>query len=363
MRKWLKRFGVLIGVVFAGLVGAAFWSDSDTAEVTRFTSDPGSETVRAGWRGTPVDQRGRFVNDEFPFLPKTRDLLRWQLSSNPFEEEKENDNFRPEVKDPSEFLASGDDGILWLGHASFYIRLAGKGILIDPVFGEPRFIRRLTEVPDPLEMLPRVDFVLTSHDHRDHADENTLRRIAERFPDAAFLAGLGAEDILGEWTGDGARVVTTGWFQRFAIQTNDVEIYFMPVRHWSRRGLFDTNRRLWGGFVIRGGGKAIYHGGDSGYGRHYRETGELFSDIDYFLIAIGSYEPRWFMEPNHTNPDDAVRAFKDIGAKWLVPMHYATFDLSDEPPGKPLRDLEDAAASAGVSEKVRVVAIYESIVF
>ena len=301
------------------------------------------------------------MNDEFPYLPKTSKLLQWQLSDNKFEAEKNADTFRPQVLDPTGFFDGEGDGIIWLGHASFYIRLKGKGILVDPVFGDPPFITRYTQVPSPLEKIRRVDYVLNSHDHRDHTDENTLRQIAEKFPNAKFLAGLGAEDIIGEWTTPTNEAKTTGWFQEFVLNDPDIRIYFVPVRHWARRGLFDTNQRLWGGYVIESGETRIYHGGDSGYGRHYRETGETFPGIDYFLIAVGAFEPRWFMEPVHTNPADAVKAFQDIGAATLVPMHYGTFDLSDEPPGMPLRLLGEEAAKAGLTDRIRTLNIYESI--
>ena len=363
MKKWFLRAGVVLLVFLTVLVAAAFWSDSDTTMFSRTVTGDGLETIKTGWPGVPIDQRGRFMNHEHPFLPKTRDLLKWQLSANPFAEEKAADSFRPKVMDPEAFLTGGGDGLIWLGHASFFIRLKGKDILLDPVFGEPPFISRVTPVASPLDLLTNVDYVLLSHDHRDHTDENTLRAIAARFPNAKYLAGLGSEDILTEWTASTDQVVTAGWFQKFNIGHPDIEIFFLPVRHWSRRGLFDTNKRLWGGYVIRSGDISIYFGGDSGYGRHYRETGELFPDIDYFLIAIGAYEPRWFMEPNHTSPADAVQAFQDIGARWLVPMHYATFDLSDEPPGAPLRELSAAAESSGISDKVRILAINEHIGF
>jgi L-ascorbate metabolism protein UlaG (beta-lactamase superfamily) len=361
MKKWAARIGVVFLLVIVVLVAAAFWSDSDTAVLTRHVSNESATTLKANWKGTPVDQRGRFMNDEFPFLPKTRDLLRWQLSENPFEAEKEADTFRLKVLDPSGFFASDADGIMWLGHASFYIRLNGKGILIDPIFGTPPFVTRYTEVPSPLEQIQRVDYVLLTHDHRDHTDETTLRSIAEKFPQAKFLAGLGSEELLSGWITPSNPTTTTGWFQEFPISDADVRVYFLPVRHWSRRGLTDTNIRLWGGYVIESGETTIYHGGDSGYGRHYRETGEIFPEIDYALIGIGAYEPRWFMEANHNNPADVIKAVTDMGARTLVPMHYATFDLSDEPPSAPLSTLNAEAEKAGLTDRVRALNIYESI--
>lgn len=361
MKRWVVRVVMVVLLVIVVLIGAAFWSDSDTTSATRFVSHENAKTIRPDWQGAPVDTRGRFVNDEFPFLPKLSELLKWQTASNEFAAEKEADDFRLNVLDPTNFLAGDDDGILWLGHASFYIRLSGKAILIDPVFGTPPFISRYSEVPSPLEKIRSLHYVLLTHDHRDHTDESTIKAIAQKFPEAKFLAGLGTEDLLRDWTTTTNPMATTGWFQEFVLNDADLKVYFVPVRHWSRRGLFDTNQRLWGGYVIESGETTIYHGGDSGYGRHYKETGELFGAIDYFLIGIGAYEPRWFMEPNHNNPADVIKAFNDIGAKTLVPMHFGTFDLSDEPPGAPIRELTDLAEKANISNKVRTLSIYEHI--
>ena len=362
MKKWLVR--ILLGLL--GLIATAFlvaaWSETDTTVRTRYIQNEALPTIKPGWPGTPVDQKDRFVNDEFPFLPSGIDLLRWKLGGNPRKQQKQNDAGRLEVNDPRPFLAGDADGLLWLGHASFYIRLNGVGILTDPVFGNPTFISRYVPVESPLEHIRRIDYVLLSHDHRDHMDEATLRAIAVKFPAAKFLAGLRSDDVLNEWRTPTNPIGTAGWFQEFGLDDENVRIYFLPVRHWSRRGLFDTNWRLWGGFVVQSKNTTVYFGGDSGYGRHYREAGELFPSIDYFLIGIGAYEPRWFMEPNHNNPTDVVKAFLDSGARNLVPMHYGTFDLSDEPPSEPLRLLMEEAEKAGIADQVRKLAINEAAI-
>lgn len=361
MKKWLIRILVVLFVAFVALLTTAFMiEENDRAVIVKHEKNDALRTVREGWPGTPVDEKGRFVNHEHPFLPSAKDLLKWQLGANPFADEKKTDPWRLEVKDPGEFLRGDRDGILWLGHASFYIRVNGVTMLIDPVFGEPRFMKRFVTVPSPLEQIQKLDYVLLSHDHRDHSDEATLRTIASKFPDAQFLGGLRMDDLFREW--GAGKIQTAGWFQEFATDV-EVKIAFVPVRHWCRRGLTDTNHRLWGGFVISGGGKKIYFGGDSGFGSHYRETAETFGEIDYFLIGIGAYEPRWFMKANHNNPADAFQAFLDARGKTLVPMHYGTFDLSDEPPGQPLRLLREEAEKAGRAGDLRALAINEALEF
>ncbi len=364
MKKWFIRIIVGLLSIFVVLVSAVFLFDEiDKAVIEKHVKNENLKTVKADWQGVPVDEKGRFVNAEFPFLPKTIDLLRWRLSGNPQKEEKQNDTARLQVLDPTDFLNSNKDGILWLGHASIYIRLKGKTILIDPVFGEPSFIRKLVEVPNPVAKLKQLDYVLITHDHRDHCDETTLRQIARRFPKATFLGGLEMQNLFNEWKTDSNEVKNAGWYQPFDLPDEDLKITFVPVRHWSRHGLFDTNERLWGGFVIQSQDTAIYHGGDSGYGSHYRELAEVFGEIDYFIIGIGAFEPRWFMKANHNNPSDAFQAFVDAKAKFLVPMHYGTFDLSDEPPGEPLRLLKESAAQRNLSEKIKALSIGESLEF
>ena len=199
MKKWPFRISASVLAIILLLTGLVLWSDTDTTFVSGRTDNKSLETVRPGWPGTPIDQKSRFINDEYPFLPKYRDLLKWTLRSNPFEDEKNRDTVRLEVRDPTAFLDSNADGILWLGHASVFVRLNGKSILLDPIFGTPMFVTRLVDVSSPLEKIRRLDYVLVSHNHRDHIDETTLRQIAQKFPNTVFLGGLGSEDVLNEW--------------------------------------------------------------------------------------------------------------------------------------------------------------------
>jgi L-ascorbate metabolism protein UlaG (beta-lactamase superfamily) len=320
-------------------------------------------TIKAGWKGVPVDRKGRFVNHEHPFLPKITDLLKWRWNGNPQKEEKENDRERLAVLDPTDFLNSEREGILWLGHASFFIRIGGRNLLLDPVFGKPPLVKTFVEVPSPLEKIKKVDYVLLSHDHRDHCDEESIKQIANKFPNARFYGGLKMDELLKNWITATNETQAAGWFQQFTLPDDALKIYFLPVRHWCRRGLFDTNERLWGGYVIQSDKTTVYFSGDSGYGSHYSEIAEIFPKIDYFLIGIGAYKPRWFMEPNHNSPEEALKAFGDAKAGTLVPMHFGRFDLSDEPPGEPLRFLREKAQEMNLSDKIKALNINESLIF
>lgn len=364
MKKWLIRIivGLLLTIVVI-LTSVFVLEKIDKSVIVKYASNENLKTVKPDWKGVPVDEKGRFVNHEFPFLPKFTKMLRWTLSRNPQKEEKLNDTARLEIKDPSEFFSSEKDGILWLGHASFFIRLQGKSILLDPVFGEPTFLKMLVNVPSPIEKLKAVDYVLLSHDHRDHADENSIRAIAQKFPNAKFYGGLRMDELLKDWITPTNEVQTAGWFQQYNLPDESVKISFLPVRHWCKRGIFDSNHILWGGYVIEGAGKTIYFSGDSGFGSHYKETAEVFPQIDYFLIGIGAYKPRWIMAENHNTPEEAVKAFTDAKAKILVPMHYGRFDMANEPPSEPLRLLNEEAQKQGLSDKLKPLAINESFYF
>jgi L-ascorbate metabolism protein UlaG (beta-lactamase superfamily) len=252
-------------------------------------------------------------------------------------EEKKNDSFRLKHFNDTSFLSDTDDCIVWLGHASFFIRLAGTNLLIDPVFFDVAFLKRYSAHAFDCDTFKNIHYLLISHDHQDHCQGKSIRRIVENNPGMQVLTGLNMETLLRPWVKN-SLVQVAGWYQQY--NTDDgVQIVYLPSRHWSKRGLFDENRRLWGAFVMRSKNKTLYFGGDSGYGSHFREAGQLFPGIDVAILGIGAYKPEWFMHPNHASPTDAVKAFHDTGAEIIVPMHYGTFDISDEPIGEPLRVL------------------------
>jgi L-ascorbate metabolism protein UlaG (beta-lactamase superfamily) len=244
--------------------------------------------------------------------------------------------------------------VTWLGHASFLVQLDGVSLLLDPAL-EPKLFGGIERNVPPgvaIRDLPKIDAVLVSHAHYDHLDLPTIQQVG-----APAIAGLGLE----RWFRDRKVFATElGWWQ--SARVGPVKVTFVPAQHWARRGLFDTNRTLWGGFVVVGTRATIYHSGDTAYFPAFKEIGERFPAIDAALLPIGAYDPAWFMETMHVNPEQALRAFQDLGARTFVAMHWGTFKLADEPLDEPPVRLEAERARLGIAkERVRVLAIGETL--
>jgi L-ascorbate metabolism protein UlaG (beta-lactamase superfamily) len=231
--------------------------------------------------------------------------------------------------------------LTWIGHASFLIRLGGLAVLVDPVLSPtiPGVGRRLTPPGLDWEQLPRIDAVVISHDHYDHLDAPTIRLLPR---DTAMLVPVG----LGQWFRRRrfTAVHEFDWWD--SVRLGEVDFTFVPAHHWSRRGLFDTCRSLWGGWVLTGqDGTRLFHAGDSGYGHRFAELGERLPGIDVAMLPIGAYDPRWFMRPMHMDPTEAVQALSDLGAQRLATMHCGTFVLTREPVLEPLERVRAAWAT------------------
>ena len=274
-----------------------------------------------------------------------RDILRWKLLHSPFVE-KSDDTYRPpDIVRDTAGLRSDEDFICWLTHASFLIQLEGKRFLIDPVFGDIPFYKRRLQAPYDADTLGRIDYLLVSHVHYDHLDIPSIRRIAAYNPHAVvpermstLLRKAGIE-----------RTTECAWYESFSDEK--IRITLLPAKHWGRRGPFDKNKVLWGAYLIESPRCKIFFCGDSAMGEHFAEIGARFA-IDYALMPIGAYEPAYIMKHNHLDPEQALHAAVQLGAKRTVPMHYGTFKLSDEPLQEPLQRFVRYAEEIGVDTLV-----------
>jgi L-ascorbate metabolism protein UlaG (beta-lactamase superfamily) len=295
--------------------------------------------IRAGWKGNLFEEGDRFVNEEFPSTPDFGDVVKWTFQRNPQRREKAHDPFRLKLVDDHSFLSGREDCIIWLGHASFYIRLNGIVMLIDPVFYDIPFVKRYVKHALSPTGVGHVDYLLISHDHRDHCQERSIREVVRNNPQIEILTGLQMDKLLKRWV-PAASVQCAGWYQQFRTRPA-LAVCFLPTRHWGKRSYNDTNTRLWGAFTIQSSTTTIYFGGDTGFGSHFREASELFPRIDVAILGVGAYKPSWLMTPVHISPKEAVEACNELNAAMMIPMHYGTFDLSDEPPGEPVSALKE----------------------
>jgi len=229
-------------------------------------------------------------------------------------------------------VASAAPSLTWIGHATFVLRIGGHLVATDPIWSDriSGVIKRLAPPGLPLENMPPIDIVTVSHNNYDHLDVPTLRRIGKQ---ADFVTLLGNAPFLRGAGLDEDKIVELDWWQSHRIGA--LEITAVPARHWSMRAPWNRNDALWGGFVFRGPEGAAYHSGDTALFDGFSEIGQRTGPIDWALLPIGAYEPRWFMEPQHMNPEDAGQAFEKLGARRLVAMHWGTFKLTDEPLGEP----------------------------
>lgn len=271
--------------------------------------------------------RERYTSPKIPFQA----LLQWQLS-------KRLSPLSPSISSLSlnhqETLPEGEYA-LWLGHASLWLHIGETTLAIDPVLGNIPMYRRYTPLPLSRDKL-HADVILITHAHYDHFDKPSILELLKRNPQATVIAPHGFWRYL---KGHIARekCFELEWWESVMIE--GLFITLVPAKHWSKRTPFDTNKVLWGGYVIQNKEHTLYHAGDTAYGEHFKEIAEKF-EIDEAFLPIGAYRPEYIMKNNHLSPPEALRACADTGAKTLIPIHYGTFRLSDEPLDEPLEWLQ-----------------------
>ncbi len=249
---------------------------------------------------------------------------------------------------------AGQMAVTFIGHSSFFIQMGGQNLLVDPNFAKWIFVlKRLRRPGVRLRELPAIDAVLVSHAHFDHLHRPSLRAIARR---TRRLTGRAPIIIVPEHVADlvsdlGFRqVIEMKWWEE--VRLGGVAVTHVPSKHWGARIIRDMHRGF-GGYVIKSAKHSVYHAGDTAYFRGFSEIGRRL-EPELALLPIGAYHPASYRNV-HTNPEDAVQAFFDLGARWMVPMHYGTFRLSYEPVEEPVEFLEREAERRGVLDRVLVL--------
>lgn len=293
-----------------------------------------------------------FVNSDGTTVSKPfSDLLRWyrerhgkDLPPPPGEFIARYEDFPQQPFDKGQLGNFSNKTATWLGHATVMVRTNGFTLLTDPHFSVRAFPvqwmgpARKVQSPTRVEHLPKIDAVVISHSHYDHLDYNTVMNLSKEQPDILFLVPLGLEKLLKGW--GVKRVKELDWWETHTIAGN--QITFVPAYHWSARTLTDRNKSLWGGWTLKSPDLNFYFSGDTGYSKDFDEIGKRLGPFDFSAIAVGAYEPRWFMKAQHVNPDEAVQIHKDVGSKHSMGIHWGTFELTDEPLDQPIGDLQTA---------------------
>ena len=296
------------------------------------------------------------------------DFFRWQLERLTQGLPKAPQTATPTVVSDTAFIernsasATMQPAITWIGHASMLVQANGLNVLTDPVLSDraspvQSFGPKRVQPPGlSIAQLPPIDVVLISHNHYDHLDKNTVLALSKRGQAATlFIVPLGVKAL---FTDLGiSNVKELDWWD--SVTVKGVEFHFTPVQHWSARGLGDRSQTLWGGWAVFGAATHWYFSGDTGYSQDFVDTQKRFADrqtpakgggFDIALIAVGAYEPRWFMKEQHVNPAEAVQIHVDLKAKRSVGVHWGTFELTDEPLDQPPKDLAAARVAANIAD-------------
>ena len=290
----------------------------------------------------------RFKNTNEEAAGKSfRDFLKWTFT-----------NKKPELvaidsSDEWKELDSGStDYMVWIGHAKYLINKDNLTILTDPVFSKRaspvRFAgpKRLIHPAIPIDKLPKIDVITVSHNHYDHLDLRSLKKIYKANPNAIFLVPKGDKRRL-ERRGI-ENVIEFLWWEEIEIKGS--KFTFTPVQHWSARGIADRNKSLWGGWFMNLKTETIYHAGDTGYSKDFIETKKRLGSPSISLIPVGAYAPRWFMKTNHVNPPEAIQIAIDLESERNFGMHWGTFQLTDEEILEPPKLLKESLRDQGLPD-------------
>jgi L-ascorbate metabolism protein UlaG (beta-lactamase superfamily) len=289
-----------------------------------------------------------------------KEIIKWQFSGSRAKWPKSVPN--KAYPSPPARVEGNTIAATWIGHSTVLLQTAGLNILTDPFFSDrasPSQLVGPARARKPgieLESLPPLDLVLLSHSHYDHMDKPTLKWLA-RNHQAKLITPLNNKHHA-----PGFEVAELDWHE--GHQHQHIKVTALPALHWSKRTLNDTNKSLWGAFLVEGEMGAIYFGADTGFGTGatFRQVQERFGSPRLSLLPIGAYEPRWFMAPQHMNPQEAVRAHQLLGSKTSLAIHHGTVQLTDEAIDAPIQALDEALAGAQLSRKdFRVPDIGETV--
>lgn len=265
--------------------------------------------------------------------PRFRDVLRWRIKDGFDRRLEDEDEDVPFVEVDVESLKTENDYLLWVGHSTLLIKIRNVKILIDPLFADRILTKkRFKSLNYSLRDILPVDYVLVSHNHIDHLEADALRVLKNS---CRYLVPAGLDYFMQRY--NIKNYITFEWYSSF--RENEMEFIFVPAQHWSQRGILDRNLSLWGGWIIKGHNFSIYYAGDTGYFNIFERLRKRYGVFDLSILPIGAYAPRWFSYKNHMSPYDALRAFCELNARKMLPVHWGAFRLGKESCSEPIRRL------------------------
>jgi L-ascorbate metabolism protein UlaG (beta-lactamase superfamily) len=255
---------------------------------------------------------------------------------------------------PAEIVGADELGVTFIGHSSFLLQIDGRSVLVDPVFVKRLILlRRQRQAGLRINEMPAIDVVLLTHAHMDHLNIASLRRVVR----SAQMLGKKAPDVVVPWGVEDlvsrlgfSKVHGMKWWEK--LEVRGLTVTLTPCKHWGAR-MFNDTHRGYGGYVVEGAGYSVYHSGDTAYFPGFEEIGRRLHP-QVALLPIGAYFPDSYRAV-HTSPEEAVRGFVEVGATWMVPMHFGTFNLGREPMDEPLERLLAEATRLGISSKVKAL--------
>ncbi|MDT0213679.1 MBL fold metallo-hydrolase [Rothia sp. ARF10] len=334
--------------VAAGGVGLAAWLVKAGRPIPEAMGGRATGSRAARMAASPEWSNGRFHNQQLRFEPSSRTLAASVKELVAGRQERHPVGDVPLVREPLDARPDGTH-VTWLGHSTVLVQVDGAAVLLDPVWSErcspsqqvgPK---RLHPAPVALRDLPPIDAVVISHDHYDHLDMDSVKEIADLWPEARFVVPLGVGAHLEKWGVPAERTDELDWHEDTKVA--GVRLVATPAQHFSGRGL-SRDGTLWASWVLEGETGKVFYSGDTGYFIGFAQVGERYGPFDIALVQVGAYDDGW--PTIHMTPEHGVEAAADVGAPVMVPVHWATFNLAFHPWGEPVERVLVEAERRGV---------------
>lgn len=290
--------------------------------------------------------------------PNLFDLIEWKLTREKPAWPKLSNNI--EAQNINQIIPEEISGnnilVTYINHSTFLIQMGSLNILTDPIWSEyagplgEYGVKRSIYPGISMDQLPDIDFILISHSHYDHLDLKTIKSLTSGTNKPRIITGLGVTKYIDFCQENKNSCYELNWWDNIRIGDSETIFHFVPAHHWSSRIFIDKDTSLWGGFVIENGPDKVYFAGDTGFGdgRIFKYLQEEFGNFRLSLLPIGAYKPNWFFKEMHTSPDEAVQIFNMLNSTQAIPIHYDTFQLSDEAYQDPLNDLNTALSKYNI---------------